>query len=108
MWVWERGRDEAAARCAALLERAREIAAQVLGPRASATDQGGEPPYDNIRRLAAAGLLGLTVPREHGGHGAPGPVVRAFTEVLAAACGTLWMVAAVRASLRAENGIPRS
>jgi alkylation response protein AidB-like acyl-CoA dehydrogenase len=72
---------------AALLHRAREIASTVLAPRANDTDQSDEPPVENIRLLADAGLLGLTTPVRYGGHGAPGEVVREYTEILSAACG---------------------
>jgi alkylation response protein AidB-like acyl-CoA dehydrogenase len=71
-----------------LLERARRIAATVLAPNANAVDQSDDPPGGAVRLLAEAGLLGLTTPERYGGAGAPGPVVRAYTEMLAAACGT--------------------
>ena len=56
---------------AALLQRARAIAADVLAPRAEQTDQAGGPPVDNLRALGAAGLLGLTTPARYGGQEAP-------------------------------------
>ena len=71
----------------ALLERARDIAERDLAPRANQTDQSDEAPVENIRRLAEAGLLGLTTPVAYGGHGAPAAVVRAFLETIASACG---------------------
>ncbi|HEY7061523.1 MAG TPA: acyl-CoA dehydrogenase family protein [Chloroflexota bacterium] len=76
-----------AARYDALLARARALAADVLAPRANAADQADRPPVKQVRALAAAGLLGLTVPARYGGHEAPRAVVRAYTEILAAACG---------------------
>jgi alkylation response protein AidB-like acyl-CoA dehydrogenase len=75
-----------------LLARAREIVRDVLAPRALATDQSDDVPADNVRQLAEAGLLGLSTPRMYGGHGAPGSVLRAHTEILAAACGTTTFV----------------
>jgi alkylation response protein AidB-like acyl-CoA dehydrogenase len=71
----------------ALLQGTRQIAREVLAPRAEATDQAEGPPVENLRVLAEAGLLGLTTPQEYGGHGAPGEVIRAFMEILAGACG---------------------
>jgi len=82
------------ARYQTLLGRAREIAAQELATRATATDQAAVMPLDNVRLLAEAGLLGLSTPIEHGGHGAPPEVLRAFTEILAAACGVTGFVVA--------------
>src|SRR5690349_15633744 len=71
----------------ALLERAREIAVEYLAPRASQTDQSDQVPVENIRRLAEAGLLGLTTPVAYGGHEAPADGVREFLEIIASACG---------------------
>lgn len=76
----------------ALLRRAQEIADTVLLPRAQATDRAAEPPRDNLRILAEAGLLGITTPKEHGGYGVSGACQRLFTEVITAACGTTWFV----------------
>lgn len=72
---------------AALLSRARDIAEGVLAPQAEQTDQASGPPLENVHALAEAGLLGLSVPAEYGGHGAPGRVVREFMEILASGCG---------------------
>lgn len=74
-------------RCAALLARAREIADQVLAPQAQETDQASTLPLENVRVLAEAGLLGMSVPVEYGGQGAPGRAVREFMEILAGGCG---------------------
>jgi alkylation response protein AidB-like acyl-CoA dehydrogenase len=77
----------------ALLERAREIAVRDLAPRANQTDQSDQPPFENIRRLAEAGLLGLTTPVAFDGHGAPPKVVGSFLETIASACGVTVFVA---------------
>jgi alkylation response protein AidB-like acyl-CoA dehydrogenase len=69
--------------CAEVLERAQEIAAHVLAPRAAETDQADGPPLDNIRVLAEAGILGVTIPAEYGGQGVSGEVARACQEILA-------------------------
>jgi len=74
-------------RCAALLARAREIADQVLAPRAQETDQAGGLPLENVRVLAEAGLLGMSVPVEYGGQGAPGRAVRELWRFWQAAAG---------------------
>src|SRR5262249_35810040 len=70
-----------------LLARTRDVAARVLAPRANACDQAALLPVENIRCLAEAGLLGLTVPVAFGGAGATPAVVRAYMEILAGACG---------------------
>ncbi len=77
----------------AILERARAVAASVLGPRANAVDESDRVPHDNLRALAEAGLLGLAVPSEHGGHSAAVRTIRRFHGILAEACGTTAFVA---------------
>jgi alkylation response protein AidB-like acyl-CoA dehydrogenase len=76
----------------ALLERARAIAVELLAPAAEATDQAELLPAGHLDRLAVAGLLGLAIPVEYGGRGAPRPVVREYQEILAAACGVTTFV----------------
>ena len=75
-----------------LLNRARDIAKSILAPRANEVDQGSEPPSDNVRALAEAGLLGLSTPEEFGGLGAPGAVLREYSETIAGACGVTTFV----------------
>ncbi len=76
----------------ALLAHAQKIADTVLEPRAEAVDQSGQPPSENLRALAAAGLVGVTTPLEWGGQACSGTFQREYTEILAAACGTTWFV----------------
>ncbi|MET7638553.1 acyl-CoA dehydrogenase family protein [Streptomyces sp. NPDC005438] len=47
----------------------REVA-EDLATDAVPRERAGRPPYDEVARLREAGLLGLLVPREHGGAGA--------------------------------------
>lgn len=75
-----------------LLECGRQIACDVIGPRALETDQSDAVPVDNVRCLARNGLLGLSTPEVFGGYGAPGSVLRTYTEILAAVCGTTTFV----------------
>lgn len=75
-----------------LLARARDLAERVLLPRANQVDQSDVPPADNIHCLASAGLLGLSTPQEYGGHGASGATLRAYSEILASACGVTTFV----------------
>jgi isovaleryl-CoA dehydrogenase len=76
----------------ALLMRAREVAETVLEPNAEIVDQSDQPPLDNLRALAEAGLVGVTTPSAFGGAGASGAFMREYTETLTAACGTTWFV----------------
>src|SRR5215471_215145 len=70
-----------------LLKRARQIAAEVLAPQATAADQAAGVPAAQIRCLADAGLLGITTPAAHGGQGAPLEVVRDCLAAVARGCG---------------------
>ncbi|MCS7002742.1 MAG: acyl-CoA/acyl-ACP dehydrogenase, partial [Dehalococcoidia bacterium] len=75
----------------AVLARAQAVA-DVLAARATTTDQADHVPAENFTALAEAGLLGLTVPPQFGGHGAPGPILRRYSEIMAAACGVTTFV----------------
>ena len=46
---------------------ARDFAERVLVPRATARDRSGEFPLQELRQIAALGLLGVNVPSEYGG-----------------------------------------
>ncbi len=52
-----------------LLARARQVALEVVAPMAERTDREARWPQEGIRALLAAGLGGLVVPVEAGGHG---------------------------------------
>ncbi|MCP3853909.1 MAG: acyl-CoA dehydrogenase [Actinomycetia bacterium] len=49
--------------------RARELATEVIGPRAADVDMAEEYPWDNVDALRDAGFTGMTVPTEFGGGG---------------------------------------
>lgn len=66
-----------------LLERARRIATEVVGPRAEQDDAEARWPEESMRALADAGLMGLNVPVELGGHGQGLAGLVAVSEVLA-------------------------
>ncbi|MBK8251974.1 MAG: acyl-CoA/acyl-ACP dehydrogenase [Polyangiaceae bacterium] len=83
---------------AELLESARHIAKNALLPNANAVDKSDRVPIAHLAQLAEAGLMGLAVPTEHGGHGAPLPVLRRYHGILAEACGTTAFVAIQHAS----------
>ena len=51
-------------------ETAARVAREVMAPRAAEVDRTGAYPWDYIDAFRDAGLLGLAIPREHGGAGA--------------------------------------
>ncbi len=69
-----------------LKNTAREFADQVLAPRASAHDQSGQFPQDNVRQMAELGLFGLTVDEAYGGSGGTMRQLVAVVEELARGC----------------------
>src|SRR3954466_637706 len=69
-----------------LIARAREIADDLLFPRALETDAAELIPRENLDALAAAGLYGITGPRDAGGLDADTDTYLAIVETLAGAC----------------------
>jgi len=67
--------------------RVRELADTVFAPRAARWDATEEYPWENVKDLVAAGLMGLTIPREHGGRDRPLLDVVLAIEAVARACG---------------------
>ena len=53
----------------ALQGAARELAREVIGPRAAQVDADESYPWDNVAALREAGFLGMTIPSELGGRG---------------------------------------
>ena len=53
----------------ALQARARELARQAIAPRAAEVDRTEEYPWENVRLLKEAGLMGMTIPTAYGGRG---------------------------------------
>lgn len=77
-----------------LLDTARTVGEDVLGPNAQKADRARAPLTENYRALASAGLLGIALPRGFGGLDAPGVVQRQYTETLASYCGVTTFVQA--------------
>lgn len=71
----------------AIIEAARRVGETALGPSAQEADRAPGPLSANMRALADAGLLGMSLPREYGGLDASGPTQREVTEILASYCG---------------------
>ncbi|MFT6581949.1 MAG: 3-sulfinopropanoyl-CoA desulfinase [Alphaproteobacteria bacterium] len=49
--------------------RARDLAQNVIAPRAADVDRSEQYPWDNVAALREAGFVGMTVPKELGGQG---------------------------------------
>ena len=65
-----------------LVERVADLARENFAPRAAAFDSESSFPFENYRDLHQADLIGLTVPREHGGLGVdPVTYVLALLEI---------------------------
>ena|SRR5439155_8529577 len=78
------------------------FAREVVAPRAAAIDESGEFPADLIRPAAAAGLLGVTIPRAWGGAGRDYMSYALAIEAVAQASATLAASLTVTNSLVAE------
>jgi alkylation response protein AidB-like acyl-CoA dehydrogenase len=79
---------------AAVVAAAREIGETVLGPNAAVSDLAPGPNRANFRALAAAGLLGIALPRQYGGLEVSGATQREITETLASYCGVTTFIQA--------------
>src|SRR5919198_4958758 len=71
----------------ALRQRARELADRTFAERAARWDASEEYPWDNVKDLAAAGFMGMTIPAAHGGGERPLLDVVLVVEEIARACG---------------------
>jgi alkylation response protein AidB-like acyl-CoA dehydrogenase len=71
----------------ALRARARELADTVFVERAARWDASEEYPWDNVKDLAAAGFMGMTMPASYGGGERPLLDVVLVIEEIARACG---------------------
>ena len=49
--------------------RARDLAQNVIAPRAAEVDRSEQYPWDNVAALREAGFVGMTIPKELGGQG---------------------------------------
>lgn len=76
------------------LEQTRALAARIA-PRADKADRAGRLPAEDVADLRFSGYLALSVPREHGGHGASLRDCALAQMELAQASGSTAMVAAM-------------
>lgn len=73
-------------------QTANEIAQKELAPRAAEIDRTYTFPWDGLRKLAAAGILGMTVPLNYGGGGADTLSFVLATEEIARACASTALI----------------
>lgn len=71
-----------------LHETMRDVAASAAAPRADEVDEQQLWPAHTFRALAEAGLLGLHVPEELGGHGQGLVALASLTEILGQVCSS--------------------
>jgi alkylation response protein AidB-like acyl-CoA dehydrogenase len=74
------------------IETARHLRDNVLARWADEVDREGRWPTESVAALGGAGLLGLAVPADFGGGGAPPSVVSAVVRTLAEACASTAMI----------------
>src|SRR4051812_26568407 len=77
-----------------LRERIRDFAQHEVRPRMLEVDETCDYPMDVHRALSDAGFIGLGIPIEHGGGGAPSVPFNAYIEELAKVSGTASLMAA--------------
>jgi len=82
-----------------LQKMVREIATKELEPVAAEIDKSGEFPWDNIKKLAKQGLLGVIVPEEYGGAGFDFISLAMAIEEISRVCATTGVIVAVNNSL---------
>lgn len=71
-----------------LREQTLEVATNVAAPRAAEVDRDRTWPEHTLRAMADAGLTGINVPEELGGHGQGMLALAILTETLAQACSS--------------------
>ena len=88
----------------ALQTRARELARDVVAPRAAEVDRSEAYPWENVKALTEAGLLGMTVPEAYGGQGLGFLEAVLVIEEMAKVCGVTGRIA-VEANMGAISAI---
>jgi alkylation response protein AidB-like acyl-CoA dehydrogenase len=70
-----------------LMMRARQLARDVIAPRAAEVDRSEDYPWDNVAALRDAGFMGMTVPEAYGGFGLGYLEACLVIEEMAKVCG---------------------
>src|SRR5690349_2133328 len=76
----------------AAVERATRVVRETIQKDAAGVDREGRFPRPGLRALGAAGLLGLTVPKKHGGLELGPRAFAAIGETIGGACASTGMV----------------
>jgi alkylation response protein AidB-like acyl-CoA dehydrogenase len=87
-----------------LQELAREIAEGSIKARAAETDRSEAYPWDNVRDLTSAGLMGYTIPKQYGGAGGSFLDASLIVEEMARVCGVTGRIA-VEANMGAISAV---
>ncbi|MFQ5707413.1 MAG: acyl-CoA dehydrogenase [bacterium] len=82
-----------------LRDMVREFARNELEPKAAEIDETGEFPWDNIRKMAELGLLGIPFPEQYGGAGMDTLSFVLALEEIAKVCGSTCLTIAAHTSL---------
>lgn len=77
----------------------KKLADEEIAPRAAHYDDTREFPWENTKKLAELGLMGITVPEEYGGAGMDTLAYVLVIEELSRACAATGVIAAVQNSL---------
>jgi 3-sulfinopropanoyl-CoA desulfinase len=83
---------------------AREIAEGSIKARAAETDRSEAYPWENVRELTSAGLMGFTIPKQYGGRGGSFLDASLIVEEMARVCGVTGRIA-VEANMGAISAV---
>lgn len=84
--------------------RARELAEQVIAPRAAQVDKDEQYPWDNVKALNDAGFMGMTIPEQYGGAGLTFLDAALVIEEMAKVCGVTGRIS-VEANMGAISAV---
>lgn len=82
-----------------LQDQVKKFADSVLAPVAPDIDKSAEFPWDNIKKMAKLGLLGIIIPEEYGGAGFDYISLAIAIEEISRACASTGVIVAVNNSL---------
>jgi alkylation response protein AidB-like acyl-CoA dehydrogenase len=87
-----------------LQARARELAREVIAPRAAEIDRTEQYPWDNVKALNEAGFFGMTVLQQYGGPGLGFLEASLVVDEMAQVCGVTGRIA-VEANMGAISAV---
>ncbi len=82
-----------------LQDQVKKFADSILAPVAPDIDKSAEFPWDNIKKMAKLGLLGIIIPEEYGGAGFDYISLAIAIEEISRACASTGVIVAVNNSL---------